>query len=501
MIKCFRKNFGNYSFKRIEQTQTLHLEQQNKRDMDPTLMTASSFSPQVDDLVDSFTREDEESLVVNRINSQTSIVEDQVGPGFAAEGDEDDGVRVSALVPDQHPIDPVTGQSLPPRVDPLTGKLIHARIDRESTIRNILDEEEADAEEYEEVFDEEIVAIQEPGEDEYPMPPRHTRVAEEPPSKAKQFLAQREARRREQERQQAELYAVRRNGEEQQQQVMPDVMGSRRYVPQSQRQQQNTNRPNVPDQFFQVPVDNPIEPSVRAQFEPSFEQQGSRQYQLPDHRNNFYEDRGRLDSSQPTLEQTAAFAEFSQQPHRESMDPSVPAQLARQREKELYDFAESQRNQVRTDSAGRPMIVQQTMPRVLNRNQEPVGFAADNAGFDAVDQNTQRSILPRIIPQNDSSVEDRLVEIITKVVRKEIDARLPATPAAPQLMAPSYGQQPTIFLMQSPQPQPQIYMMQPMQQQPIMQQPLMMQQPAMCLPQQGFMPMMQQPAFMPFRYM
>lgn len=475
--------------------------------MDPTLMSASSFSPQVDDLVDSFTREEEEneSLVVNRINSQTSIVEDQVGPGFAGEGDEDDGVRVSALVPDQHPIDPVTGQSLPPRVDPLTGKLIHARIDRESTIRNILDEEEAEAEEYEEVFDEEIVAIQEPGEDEYPMPPRHTRVAEEPPSKAKQFLAQREARRREQERQQAELYAVRRNGEEQQQ-AMPDVMGARRYQPQRQRQQQqNNNRANVPEQFFQVPVDNPIEPSVRAQFEPSFEQPGSRQYQLPDHRNNFYEDRGRLDSSQPTLEQTAAFAEFSQQPHRESMDPSVPAQLARQREKELYDFAESQRNQVRTDATGRPTIVQQTMPRVLDRSREPVGFAADNGsgGFDAVDQGTQRSMLPRIVPQNDSSVEDRLVEIITKVVRKEIDARLPAAPTSstPQLMPPNYGQQPAIFLMPSPQPQPQIYMMQPLQQQTIMQQPLMMQQPAMCLPQQGFMPMMQQPAFMPFRYM
>ena len=462
--------------------------------MDPTLQSPSSefaesstLSPIVEDLVESYVASADEPRS-KPVTTATSIVEDRLAQrvSFADEGTESDeendgddsdaGVRVTAVPQQpQHPVDPVTGKVLPPRTDPLTGRLIHAKVDRESTIQHILDEEELDADEYEEIYEEEIVAIQEPG-DEYEEPPlQHSRVAEEPASRAKQILEQRAARER--QRQNAAMSTVRSVD---QQPMMPPVMG-RPYQPQRQRT-------GVPENFFNVPVDNPVEASIRSQFEPGFGR-------APDHRNNFFEDRDRLDASQPTLEQEAALAAFSRQPHRDNFDPALADEITQRRQQEEAHFAEIQRNQIRKDQYGRPAVVQQQMPRVLpQRHLEPAP-AVDDGGFDLIEQT--RDILPRIVPQSRSpsmTAESRLISIIQEVVRKELDARAPAQQQ--MVMAPQQQMmmQPQQQMMMAPQQQ----MMMAPQQQPIYV-PIFVQAP----PQQPFYappimqsPMMQQPPMM-----
>ncbi len=507
--------------------------------MDPTLsqnQTAVS-SPLVEDMVDSFLLpENSQQPEIPLLDHP--IVEDYVQAEEEEQlqqENEDAGIRVGEVPQPQannnYPIDPLTGKALPPKVDPLTGKIVYPRVDRESTIKNILDEEEQAEDEYVEVYEEEIVGTQqlEEPEQEWSPPPRHARVEEERPlTKAQQIMQQREQRARQSQRQQSEIFNVKRSVEQQQQQEgqlydeqQPPILG---------RPYRRQNNPaNVPPGFFDVKVDNPIDPSIKARFEPNFGKvvpsQQVMQGQGPDHRNGFYEDRDRVDSGRPTMEQEAAFASVSQQPHREQMDPSIAEQVASSRQQELVRYAEEQRNQVAVDQQGRPFINARPMPRVLpQRGQQPVGYSPEDdfndGGFDPINQQT-RSNLPRIVADTRSSpfntAEDRLVSVIRKVVREEVDARLAPSQQQQQQQqqyAPQYGgypqlqqqpqqqffpqqpfgfaAQPTILpivvqvpIQQQQQQFPQQFFQQP-QMQPIViqQQPSMLQQPFMMMPQQ-----------------
>lgn len=478
--------------------------------MDPTLVPES---PEVEDSVQQQQQSVEAPILEDMVESYeptTMKVQPNSTPFQPVLEDhvpDDEGVHVTAANAQEDPIDPVTGKSLPPRVDPLTGRLVHAKVDRGTAIQRILDEEEAEAGQFEEVYEEEVVAIQTPAEEEewHGEPPiAHARAPEEPPSRAKQILEQR--RDREKQRQYASMSAVRTVGEEQQ---MPQVQG-RAYRPQRQRN-------GVPDNFFQVPVDHPVEASVRSQFEPDFGRgpppPGVMQGQGPDHRNGFYQDMANYDTARdesawaPTEEQQAALASFSGQPHRDNLDPSVAEQVAAERQRELSQFAHAQRNQIRKDKFGRPVVVPQQMPRVLSHANEPTGLP-DDGGYDLIEQQVPPT-LPRIVPQANSSnisAESRLVNVIQDVVKKELDARERATPQqATVQQQPAVQQQP--FIQQQPMIQPQAMVQQPMfqqQQQPIfvpiiVQQPAPAQQPIYMMPQPMMQqqPVMQQPMMMP----
>ena len=468
--------------------------------MDPTLVPESpevdepaqqenTAASVVEDMVESYVVEPTTMKVQS--DSFKPVVEDHI-----QEDEADEGVTVTAAEAD--PIDPVTGKALPPRVDPLTGRLVHAKIDRETAIQRILDEEEAEADQYEEVYEEEVVAIQSPAEDEdqfWEPPIAHTRAPEEPVSRAKQILEQRAAR--EKQRQYAALSAARTAGEEQQQQQYKEMPpGGRPYHPQ---------RKGVPDNFFQVPVDHPVEASVRSQFEPDFRRAPpppeAMQGQGPDHRNGFYQDMARYDASRddsawgPTEEQQAALASFSGQPHRDNLDPSVAEQVAAERQREISQFALAQRNQIRKDKYGRPIVMSPQMPRVINRANEPTGLP-DDGGYDLIEHSAPT--IPRIVPSN-ITAESRLVSVIQDVVRKELDAREKSVAAqtAPVHQSPLQMQQPQPAIYQQPmyQPQSAIYQQPP---QPvfvpvIVQQPSQFQQPIYMMPQ----PMMQQSAMQP----
>lgn len=490
-----------------------------------------------------------------------SVIENRVEEISEAEEDygTDEGVRVTAEQTDvstnqqRIPIDPVTGKALPPIIDPLTGRIVHAKVDRESTVRAILDEEEQLEDEYEEIIEEEIIAHQtaedlemQEQEESSRMPMvRHTRM---PDQDTRAKVANILNRNKSNLQNNVTMTQFKHDRQYANQEEQDQGDGQQTPFSQFNGGRRSYNQANVPPGFFEAQVDNPIEDRMRSQFGLPPNNLPQQRYQpgFGSHREGFQEDAQRFDqhrnrqfgiNSQQqmpnvalpkedvpldddlTPEQRAVFAKFSNQPHRFGMEPNLPEQVAAKRQADIAQYAAEQRNQLNQLANG-------VMPKVFSSHRvEPA--TQDDQGFDPVDVPHGSTKVPVIV----SSPENSLIEMLRKGIRDDIRStvrdeireemnsyRSSLTSSSQPMMMPQYQQVPQqqfcfvpqqqMVMQQQPQmmmptmfvnpPQSMNMMAQPqVLSQPIIVQPIVMHQPPMMqqqYPGMGMMnPMMMNP--------